>query len=166
MHCRDYNPVNVDGQHRTTRRRQFAYTLIEMLITMAIVGTMLSVAFPAYSRFAAQSKVAVAIGDIQEIEGKLERYFLLNYTLPDTLAEVGATAKDPWGNPYRYLNMATAEGNGKKRKDHNLVPINTDYDLYSMGPDGKSVSPLTARHSRDDIIRASNGAFVGVAEDY
>jgi general secretion pathway protein G len=140
--------------HRTshrTARRQAAYTLIEMLITMAIVATMMSVAFPAYTRFVAESKVAVA---------------LLHYSLPNSLAEVGINRKDPWGNPYQYLNMATAEGNGKKRKDRNLVPINTDYDLFSMGPDGKSVSPLTAKHSRDDIIRASNGAYVGTAEGY
>lgn len=155
--------------HRTshrTARRQAAYTLIEMLITMAIVATMMSVAFPAYTRFVAESKVAVAMGDIQDIEGKLERYFLLHYSLPNSLAEVGINREDPWGNPYQYLNMATAKGNGKKRKDRNLVPINTDYDLFSMGPDGKSVPPLTARHSRDDIIRASNGAYVGSAEGY
>jgi general secretion pathway protein G len=35
-----------------------------------------------------------------------------------------------------------------------------------MGKDGASVSPLTARASRDDIVRANNGAFVGLASDY
>ena len=52
------------------------------------------------------------------------------------------------------------------RKDHRLVPINSDYDLYSMGKDGRSVSPLTARHSHDDIIRANDGDYVGLAKDY
>jgi hypothetical protein len=50
--------------------------------------------------------------------------------------------------------------------DHSLVPINTDFDLYSMGPDGRNSPPLTAKHSRDDIVRANNGAFIGVASDY
>jgi general secretion pathway protein G len=62
--------------------------------------------------------------------------------------------------------MSTVKGNGKKRKDRNLVPLNSDYDLYSQGPDGNSVSPLTAAASQDDIIRANNGGFVGKAEDY
>lgn len=60
-------------------------------------------------------------------------------------------------------------GGGPKaqpRKDHNLHPINSDYDLYSMGKDGKSVSPLTGGPSRDDIVRANNGRFVGKAADY
>ncbi len=42
-----------------------------------------------------------------------------------------------------------------------MVPINSDYDLYSKGPDGASQGPLTAKASRDDIIRANNGRFIG-----
>jgi general secretion pathway protein G len=60
----------------------------------------------------------------------------------------------------------TTKGNGKARKDHSLVPLNTDYDLYSKGPDKASVSPLTAKSSRDDILRANNGRFVGPASSY
>jgi general secretion pathway protein G len=52
------------------------------------------------------------------------------------------------------------------RKDRNLVPINSDYDLYSVGPDGDSSLPLTAATSRDDIVRANDGRFIGKAEDY
>jgi len=52
------------------------------------------------------------------------------------------------------------------RRDHNLVPINSDFDLYSMGPDGQSVKPLTGGVSRDDIVRANDGAFVGKASTY
>jgi hypothetical protein len=35
--------------------------------------------------------------------------------------------------------------------------------LYSMGPDGRSSLPLAAKHSRDDIVRANDGAFIGAA---
>jgi general secretion pathway protein G len=52
------------------------------------------------------------------------------------------------------------------RKDRFLVPINTFFDLYSMGKDGQSVSPLTAQASRDDVIWANDGAFIGRASDY
>jgi general secretion pathway protein G len=54
----------------------------------------------------------------------------------------------------------------KPRKDKNLVPLNSDYDLYSMGKDGESQIPLTVKISHDDIIRANDGAFVGLAIDY
>ena len=76
--------------------------------------------------------------------------------------------RDPWGNPYQYLNFdADIPGiNGRIRKDHNLHPINSDFDLYSKGPDGDSRAPLTARASRDDIIFARDGSFIGPAETF
>lgn len=52
---------------------------------------------------------------------------------------------------------------GDVRKDRNLVPINSDFDLYSVGRDGESVGALTAKKSHDDVIRANDGSFVGLA---
>lgn len=52
------------------------------------------------------------------------------------------------------------------RKDRNLVPINSDYDLYSAGHDGATLPPLLAPVSRDDVIRANNGGFIGLASDF
>lgn len=57
-------------------------------------------------------------------------------------------------------------GEAKARKDRFLVPINTDFDLYSMGRDGESVPALTAAKSRDDVVRAANGAFIGLASKF
>ena len=64
---------------------------------------------------------------------------------------------------------AAGAGNGsagKPRKDRFLHPINSDYDLYSMGKDGESVEPLTAKKSHDDVIRANDGSFVGLAVEF
>jgi general secretion pathway protein G len=52
------------------------------------------------------------------------------------------------------------------RKDRFLVPINSDFDLYSMGKDRETVAPLTAKKSHDDIVRANDGAFVGLASEF
>jgi general secretion pathway protein G len=83
------------------------------------------------------------------------------------LADIGFGGQlDPWGNAYQYLNFADIMGLADVRKDRNLVPINTDFDLYSEGPDGDSLPPLTAPPSRDDIVRANDGRFVGKGEDY
>jgi general secretion pathway protein G len=87
---------------------------------------------------------------------------------PDSLADVGVSMLDPWGNPYQYLRIegASSKAKGKQRKDHSLVPINSDFDLYSMGEDGASSPPLTAASSQDDIVRANNGAYYGYGRDY
>jgi len=55
---------------------------------------------------------------------------------------------------------------GKARKDHSLVPLNTDYDLYSKGKDGQSRPPLPAPVSQDDVLRANNGGFIGLASTF
>ena len=52
------------------------------------------------------------------------------------------------------------------RKDKYLVPINSDFDLYSMGKDGQSAAALTAKISKDDIVRANDGQYIGLAEAY
>jgi general secretion pathway protein G len=136
------------------------------MIAMAIAAILASIAYPTYSTFITQNETTMAEKDLLLIDMEMEKYFALNGAYPPDLATIGKDIEDPWGNPYQYLNMATTNGNGAKRKDHNLVPINTDYDLYSMGPDGSSVGPLTASASRDDIIRANNGEYIGVAADY
>jgi len=148
-------------------RAQRAFTLFELLLVAAIVGVLVAVAVPGYQGYQDQVRFIQAKADIVAIESALERYYAQHFAYPDTLAQAGVGGMlDPWGHPYQYLNIATTKGNGKVRKDRNLVPINSDYDLYSMGKDGKSQSPLTAQTSRDDIIRANNGKFVGLAADY
>ncbi|MBW2244968.1 MAG: prepilin-type cleavage/methylation domain-containing protein, partial [Deltaproteobacteria bacterium] len=52
------------------------------------------------------------------------------------------------------------------RKDRFLVPINTSFDLYSMGKDGQTRAPLNPPVSRDDVVRANDGSFIGLAERY
>jgi general secretion pathway protein G len=75
---------------------------------------------------------------------------------------------DPWKNPYQFLRIdgAGLKGLGALRKDKSLVPVNTDYDLYSTGKDGASQPPFTAKASEDDIVRANNGRYIGLADKY
>ena len=120
------------------------------------------------SRMCAESaKITTTSETIKEMQTDIDQFFKDNGRFPDSLEEVfGEVPLDEWGNPYQYLNMSKETGNGKKRKDKNLVPINSDYDLYSMGPDGQTATPLTAAISQDDIVRGRDGGFVGLATEY
>jgi general secretion pathway protein G len=72
-----------------------------------------------------------------------------------------------WFEPDSAYAAGAGNGSkGKPRKDRFLHPINSDYDLYSMGKDGESVEPLTAQKSHDDVIRANDGRFVGLAVEF
>lgn len=143
------------------------FTILELLTVIAIVGALSAIAIPAYIDYIEKARETRAIADILMLEKDIEAFKILNEKLPDTLDDVGrGSFEDPWGNPYQYLNFANTKGTGKMRKDRFMVPINTSYDLYSMGKDGKSSSPLTAKSSYDDIIRANDGGYIGPAYSY
>lgn len=147
------------------RRRCAGFTLVEVLVAGAVLALLAALALPAYQSQLNRGRTARAVADIKSIEMAMERFMTDRGRFPDTLAEAGVTLNDPWGRPYRYLNMTGAKV-GQVRKDRALHPLNTDYDLYSVGPDGKSATPLTAAISQDDIVRARNGSFVGLAKDF
>jgi general secretion pathway protein G len=62
--------------------------------------------------------------------------------------------------------LSKASVTTRKRKDRLLFPLNTDYDLFSVGPNGKSLAALGENFSLDDVIRADDGDFFGVASSY
>jgi len=149
------------------RRPSPGFTLVEVLLAVAIVAVLTFVAAPSYSSYVERTRVNQAIIDIVAISAQIKAFELDNRDVPDNLSQIGAAGKlDPWGRPYVYLAFRQPKDKGKARKDKNLVPINSDFDLYSVGKDGDSSAPLTAKPSRDDVVRANDGAFVGLASDY
>lgn len=53
-----------------------------------------------------------------------------------------------------------------RRRDRYMFPLNTDYDLFSLGPNGRTTVSLGESLAQDDVIRANNGGFFGTASDY
>ena len=150
-------------------RRLDGFGLLELMVALVIVSLLMVLAVPAYDSFITRARVAGSIGDLGSIAIQIERFSLLNNDqFPVVLTDLPMDMPlDPWGNAYQYLNIrAAGPGNGAFRKDGNLNPLNTDFDLFSQGADGSSMGPLTAMPSRDDIVRANNGAFYGLAADY
>jgi general secretion pathway protein G len=154
----------LNSRHATVPR---GFTLLEILTTLVVATVLIGVAIPTYQSALQKAKVAAATQDIMTIATAVGRYNTLNNSPPPDLATIGFDKElDPWGHPYVYLSFEGLKGKGQMRKDRNLVPINTQYDLYSSGADGQSRPPLTAAVSRDDVILANDGGYVGLASDY
>ena len=150
--------------------RSAGFTLIELVIVAGLIGTMSMIIVPRLLGYAQRNKNQQAIVDITKMNADIAQY-IMDYTVPpDSLTDVGyGNLLDPWGRPYEYLKIidSTEPGiNGKRRKDHSLVPVNSDYDLYSRGADGLTGAPFTDKKSRDDIVRASNGAYIGPVSEF
>jgi general secretion pathway protein G len=165
---------------RQTRRAwgHSGFSIIELAMVIAFIGVTTGIAVPTYQSYREKVRVSACVLEIGVIASEIEAFHTDANRYPNSLAEIGRDkTRDPWGNLYSYLNIADQAANGKDgkdknsdvgkaRKDHFTHPINTDYDLYSPGDDGKSTAPLTAKISQDDIVRASNGLYIGRASHY
>jgi general secretion pathway protein G len=143
-------------------------TLLELAIAMAIVSLLAAIAIPSYFNAMERIRITQARTDMMKIYMEVVKNRRDDGHLPDTLAGISNLPQaDPWGRPYVYNNFSSPGFDKKSvRKDHNLHPLNTEFDLFSIGKDGKSKPPLTAAPSRDDIVVARDGSFIGLATDF
>jgi len=147
-------------------------TLIELLIAVAIIGTLGGIAVPTYQGYVDKEKVSTAIIDIRQMEGGIAKFQAERGRLPDTFAEAGLPNKlDPWGNAYQYTRLGgltKAEMEAKCQWNKQNKPLNHDFDLFSMGKDGVTEKNGRIDHPKcyDDIIRANAGFYVGPSSEY
>jgi general secretion pathway protein G len=162
--------IDIPSIEGRSQKRVQGFTLVELLLAIAILGILAAIAVPTYQNYIDKARNSAAIAGIREIEGGIPRFQVEHGRPPDTLAEAGLPTKlDPWGRPYQYLRLQGVDKKDLKggwRRDRFTNPLNTDFDLYSMGKDGASEPALTAKVSHDDIVRANDGAFVGLASEY
>ncbi len=148
------------------------FTILELMIVLVIASILAVAAQPIIvggidckkqkiTGFITRAKVNGAIGDVGAayLRLKIKTEFIQG---PVDLGKIDL-GNDRWGNPYQFLDHSTVEGHGKKRKAWSQVPVNSQYDFYSMGPDGETATPMTSEPGGDDIVIANDGQYVGVA---
>ena len=146
---------------RRRMRKQLGagFTLIELVLVITIIGILSALAIPRLQGTVEQARIAHAIGDIKAMQTDIDG----TSPPPANLAAIGRPGvTDPWGNAYVYNYHG---GGGGGRTDRFGVSLNSEYDLYSVGPDGASALAITAGASADDITRAGDG-WVGLGKRY
>ena len=148
------------GGHHATGNRGF--TLVELIVVSAILGVLILIAIPAYSKLKDLAREVRAMEEIRGIEKAINSYYIDKGSLPPDLASLQTSIPvDPWGNAYQY--QRSSDGSPRLGMFDAMTPLNDDYDLYSKGADGKSVASIEDPVSLDDIIRSGDGGFVGMA---
>ena len=119
------------------------FTLLEVLVVIAILGLLIGLVAPAALRQLGGARVSVAKQSIERIGGVLDMYKLDTGTYPTTEQGMRALVEkpmgintwngpylkgdvpvDPWSHPYSYRFPSSRS--------------NRDYDLCSAGPSGNT----------------------------
>lgn len=129
------------GHKRVLRARTAGFTLVEMLVVLAIIGLIVGIAAPRIFSQLAGAKVRAAHIQIEALKNALDLYFLDMGRYPSTSEGLGAlmvrpsnaavwngpyikgnaVPRDPWNNDYNYRAPG---GNGRP------------YEIVSFGADG------------------------------
>ncbi len=131
---------------RRRKRREKAFTLIELMIVIVIIGILATLLIPRIMERPEEARRIKAKADIKTIESALKLYKIDNGVYPTTeqglealikkpqvspvprkwreggYLEGSAAPKDPWGNAYAYASPG---------------PEGRDYEIISYGHDGQ-----------------------------
>ena len=93
-------------------RKENGYTLIELLITVAIVGILASISIPSYNSYVMKSDRTEGKSFILEIMQRQEKFYNENNTYTTTLSDLGYAGATATSEKGHYTVTATAGADG------------------------------------------------------
>jgi len=88
-------------------KKQKGMTLVELLITVAIVGVLGAVAYPAYTDYVVKSNRSEAKRELVRIANKMEQYYVDHRTYTDDMTLLGLSA-DPFITQTGHYSIDTS----------------------------------------------------------
>lgn len=90
--------------------KRYGFSLIELMVVVAIMAFLAMIAVPNFNRFLAKAKRAEAYMNLNSIYAAEKAYFAEHNTYSDVLMGEGGIGWKPEGKPYYSYGFAGAEG--------------------------------------------------------
>ncbi len=127
------------------RGREAGFTLIELMITVAIIAIIASVAYPQYTEHVQRSRMAEATGQLSVTRVKLEQYYQDNRNYGSTASACGVTM--PTGDAFTFTCTWGSGGTSQS------------FLMTATGKSSANMSGYTFTVDNDNAQRTT--AFVG-----
>ena len=124
-----------------SRRSEAGFTLVEILVVVAIIGLLMGLVGPRVLNYLSDSKVKTARIQIQGFSAALDLYYLDNGRYPTTTEGLGALTQRPdgaasWNGPYLNGNSVPNDPWGRPYV-YKFPGQQAAYDIVSLGPEGR-----------------------------
>lgn len=132
------------------------FTLIEAMITVAVIAILAAVALPSYNDYVVRSKFAEVSGNLADLRVKMEQYYMDNRRY--STAAAGGTCGIPGGNAptvteARYFQYVCASSTPNAAGDQQFVL--TANGIAGQGLDGIS---FTVNHANTKATVVTSGS--------
>ena len=124
---------------KRTNNKQKGFTLLEILVVMAILGLLIAAVAPNILGRSDDAKITLAKSDLRNISSALDMYKLDNHHYPSTDQGLQALVSRPSGSPEAknwkqggYLKKAPQD---PWQNEYQYINNGTSYELYSLGAD-------------------------------
>jgi type IV pilus assembly protein PilA len=136
------------------KKIQQGFTLIELMIVVAIIGILAAVAIPAYQDYLNRSKMSEVLAAVSACKTSVAEYAAAKNTLPTTLAQSGCA-----NTATTYMDDLTVLAGGVIQATIGLI-ADQKGQLLTMSP-SKVVSPGYAAPAAGDPIVAWKCVYAG-----